>query len=422
MAQTMSVRWKTRFFTIWAGQAFSLFGSQLVQFALIWWLTETTRSATVLAMATLVGVLPQVLMGPFIGPLVDRWNRKTVMMTADSLVALTTAVLALLFATGTAQIWHVYLVMFIRSAAGSFHFPSMQASTSLIVPEERLSQVAGLNQMLQGLMSIVAPPAGALLIGVLPIQGVLMIDIGTALVAVLALFVVHIPQPQLPTSTSNSFWREMGDGLRYIRGWAGLMIVIAISMLLNLLIAPPASLAPLLVTNHFDGQADQLAILNSAMGIGIVVGGLVLGIWGGFKRRVITSLLAVIGMAGGFFLTGLAPANAFWLGVVGFFVAGFMMPIANGPMLALLQTVVAPEMQGRVFTLLMSGSALMMPISLAVAGPLADRIGIQTTYWLAGLACALLGMVSFFIPALINIEKNQITTVPPTGVPTFVDG
>jgi DHA3 family macrolide efflux protein-like MFS transporter len=200
------------------------------------------------------------------------------------------------------------------------------------------------------------------------------------------------------------------------------MIVIAISMLLNLLIAPPMSLAPLLVTNHFGGQAEQLAILNSAMGIGIVLGGLVLGVWGGFKRRVVTSLLAVIGMAGGFFLTGLAPANAFWLSVAGFFVTGFMLPIANGPMFALLQTVVAPEMQGRVFTLLMSGSALMMPISLAVAGPLADRIGVQTTYWIAGLVCALLGLVSFFIPALMNIENNQTSAASQPRVATLVDG
>lgn len=223
MAQAKAAypHWKLRFFTVWIGQAFSLFGSQLVQFALVWWLTETTRSATVLATATLVAILPQVVLGPIAGPLIDRWNRKHVMIVADSLMALTTLVLAALFAAGTAQIWQVYLAMFIRAAAGGFHQPSMQASTSLMVPDDQLSRVAGLNQMLQGLMSIVAPPVGALLIGVLPMPGVLAVDIGTALVAVLAVLIVPIPQPSRLAAAAGSalatFWRDLRDGLGYIR-------------------------------------------------------------------------------------------------------------------------------------------------------------------------------------------------------------
>lgn len=410
MTAAVQERWQRRFFTIWTGQAFSLFGSQLVQFALVWWLTETTRSATVLAAAMLVGVLPQVLLGPVIGPLIDRWNRKRVMMTADSLVAFTTLVLALLFASGTVQVWHVYLALLIRSAAGSFHFPALQASTSLIVPEEQLSRVAGLNQMLQGLMNIIAPPAGALLISLLPMQGVLAIDILTAMIAVISLLLIAIPQPERQPGAGSPlavFWRDLRGGLVYIRDWPGLRGVIVVSMLLNLVIIPPATLVPLMVTNVFGGGAPELAALNSAMGIGVVAGGILLGVWGGFKRRIITGLLAIFIMSLSFLVVGFTPSSLFGIAVAAFFVAGAAQSMANGPVFALLQSVVAPDMQGRVFTLLMSGSALMMPISLAITGPLADRFSVPVMYIAAGLGCLLITIAAVFIPAVMNIETNH---------------
>jgi DHA3 family macrolide efflux protein-like MFS transporter len=179
--------WARRFFTIWTGQALSLFGSALVQFALIWWLTQESGSATVLAIATLVGMLPQIVIGPFAGALVDRWNRRIIMIAADAMIAIFTLLLAYLFATGTIQIWHVYAIMAIRSLGGAFHFPAMAASTPLMVPDEQLTRINGLNQALQGVNSLVAPPAGALLISILPTQGILMIDVGTAMLAILPL-------------------------------------------------------------------------------------------------------------------------------------------------------------------------------------------------------------------------------------------
>jgi len=216
-----SRNWKAPFFTLWSGQAVSLFGSQLVQFALVWWLTQKTGSATVLATATLVAILPNVLLGPVAGVLVDRWNRRLIMMGADALVALTTVGLALLFALGVVQVWHVYLAMLIRAAAGTFQFPAMQASTSLMVPNEQLSRISGLNQTLQGLLNIAAPPVGALLLGLLPLQGILAIDVGTALFGILPLFFIAVPQPQPAPGPSGgaqpSFWGELRAGLEYVR-------------------------------------------------------------------------------------------------------------------------------------------------------------------------------------------------------------
>jgi DHA3 family macrolide efflux protein-like MFS transporter len=136
----------TSFFVIWTGQAFSLVGSQLVQFALVWWLTKTTGSATVLAFATMMALLPQIVLGPFAGALVDRWDRRRVLMVADGGIALATLLLAALYALGLVQVWHIYALMLVRAAGSAFHWPAMQASTTLLVPEKHLSRIAGLNQ------------------------------------------------------------------------------------------------------------------------------------------------------------------------------------------------------------------------------------------------------------------------------------
>src|SRR5215216_7140935 len=194
-SQPETGRWAGRFFTIWSGQALSLFGSALVQFSLIWWLTQKSGSATVLAIATLVGMLPQIVIGPFAGALVDRWNRRIIMIVADGTIAAFSLLLAYLFATGTVQVWHVYAIMAVRALGGAFHFPAMSASTPLMVPKEQLTRINGLNQALQGVNSLAAPPLGALLLGILTTQGVLLIDVGTAMLAILPLLFIPIPQP-----------------------------------------------------------------------------------------------------------------------------------------------------------------------------------------------------------------------------------
>ncbi len=323
-----------------------------MQFALVWWLTQTTGSATVLAIATLVALLPQVFIGPFAGVLVDRWSRRKVMIVADTLIALSTLILAGLFWFGVVQVWHVYLLMFIRSLLGGFHWPAMQASTSLMVPKEHLSRVQGLNQMLNGAMNIFAAPLGALLLSLLPMQGVLAIDVVTALIAVVPLLFISVPQPaRSPASASEpasaSMGKELREGFRYVWAWPGLMLILLMATVINLVLTPTGSLQPILVTRHFGGQAMQLAWIESAWGIGMVAGGLILGAWGGFRRRILTSMFGLVAMGLAILLVGFVPASAFWLAVGLMLVVGFMNPIVNGPLLAVVQAVVAPEMQGR---------------------------------------------------------------------------
>ena len=415
--------WQLPFFSIWTGQAFSLVGSRLVQFALVWWLTETTGSATVLAMATLVAILPGVILGPFAGTLVDRWNRRAVMIAADAFVALVTAWLAYLFWTGSATMWHVYAAMLARALGGAFHWPAMQASTSLMVPKKHLSRVAGLNQTMQGALSIVAPPLGALLLSLLPLQGIMAIDLVTALLAIVPLLFVVIPQPEKAAGAAqkSSVWSDFRTGLRYVAGWPGLMIILAMAMIINFVVNPAFSLMPLLVTDHFGGAALQLGWLQSAWGVGMLTGGLLLSVWGGFRRRIYTSMMGLVVAGVAIMVLGVVPSGLFWLALVALLVAGLMNPLINGPLFAILQATVEPAMQGRVFTLVQSLAAAMMPLSLAIAGPVSDAIGVQTWYFFGGAAFALMGIFTFFIPAVARLEDGRPESQGSRLVPEAVD-
>jgi len=404
--------WKVRFFSIWTGQAFSLLGSALVQFALIWWLTKTTGSATVLATASLVGFVPQIILGPFAGALVDRWNRRWTMIVADGLIALATLALVGLFWTSAVEVWHIYILLFFRSAAGGFHWPAMQASTSLMVPKEQLSRVQGINQTLQGLLNIGSAPLGALLLSVLPMHSVLAIDIFTALLAILPLLLVTIPQPQrllvdIQSTEQPTYWQDLRAGFRYVWSWPGLVMILGMATVINLLSAPAIALLPLLVTKHFGGEAIQLAGLESAFGIGMLTGGLILSVWGGFRRRVMTSMLGLMFLGVGMIGVGMAPASLFLLAVGMMFVIGVGSPITNGPLFAVVQDVVAPEMQGRVLGLIGSMAAAMTPVGLVIAGPLSDWLGVQSWFIIGGISTFLMGVSGFFIPAIMNLEEKN---------------
>ena len=394
------------FFTIWSAQAFSLLGSHLVQFALVWWLTMTTGSATVLAFATLVALLPQIFLSPFAGALVDRWNRRLVLMVADAGIALATVVLAVLYASGVVQVWHVYALMLIRAAGGAFHWPTMQASTTMMVPERHLSRIAGLNQTLFGIANIAAPPLGALLLAVLPMQGILAIDVGTAIVAIAPLLFIAIPQPERKAEGQPSVLADIKEGLRLVWGWPGLMIIMGVATLLNLLAAPALTLVPIMVTEHFGGGAVQFASMESAWGIGMVLGGLALGVWGGFKRRIVTAMVALALQGIGLSIIAVTPPAAFLLAVAAIFFTGLMNPIINGSLHATVQATVPPEMQGRVFTLLLSGASAMMPLGLLIAGPVADTLGVQFWFLVSGLVTIATGVAGFFIPAVMELEER----------------
>jgi len=405
-------RWAAPFFTIWTGQALSLLGSRMGGFALVWWLTLASGgSATTLATASVVAQLPHVLLGPIVGALVDRWPRKRVMIAADSLVAGVSAVLAVLAWLDLLQVWHIYVIMFVRALGGVFHYAAMQASTSLMVPKKQLSRVSGMNQALQGALTIITPPLGALAMSVMPLGTIMAIDVATAFFAVVPLFFVTVPNPEVqPTEATAhpvvTLLRDVREGFRFIWGWTGLLIVLLTATLLNGTINPGFALMPILVSKTFGKGALELGWMEMAWGIGLILGGVLLGVWGGFKRKIYTSLVGLV-VAGIFFATlGLVPPSAFGLAVASVFLAGFMNPLVNGPFMAIIQDVVPPELQGRVFSVIGSVAGAAAPIGMAISGPVADRWGVQLWFVIGGIVSILMGIMLVAVPAVRNLEEE----------------
>ena len=304
-------KWLKRFITIWAGQASSLIGSQLVQFALVWYLTIQTGSATILAIASIAAMLPQILLTPIAGAYVDRWKRRHVMIVADALIAACTFVLIVLFALGYVQIWHIIIVLSVRSCFSAFHWPASQAATAMLVPEEHLTRVAGMNQSLQGIANILAPPLAAVLIAFLPIEQVLAFDILTAFLAILPLLFIRFPEPAPKTGPRQKIIVDLKEALVYLRGWRGALAMMSMFMVINMLISPAFNLMSILVVRSFHGGAIDYASLEAAAGIGMISGGILLSIWGGAKKKIVTIMSSMILAGVGVTMIALVPQNGF---------------------------------------------------------------------------------------------------------------
>jgi MFS transporter, DHA3 family, macrolide efflux protein len=396
-----------KFFVLWISQAFSLFGSSIVEFALAWYLTIKTGSATILATAMLMAFLPPIILGPLIGPFVDRWDRKWTMVIADLSISVITLALVALFWFDAIQVWHIYVAMILRAVGQSVHFPAMQAAVSMIVPEKHLSRAAGLNQMVMGVVTIAGPPAGALFLGLLPMQGVLAIDIVTAILAVACLLPMLIPHPVIENASKKStVFADMADGFKYIWGWKGLRSMVVLSAIFTLLLVPPFTLLPIFVTTHLDGDVIKLGWLDSTFGVGMIAGGLLLGAWGGFKNRVVTCLIGVLIAGASTIGLGFTTVALFFTGLISSFLVGTGLSICNAPIMAAMQSIVAKEMQGRIFSLMNSIGSAVTPLGLIIAGPTADAIGIRTLFYICGGLVVLVALISFFIRPLMNLEKN----------------
>lgn len=406
-----SRKWKRPFFTIWSGQSASLFGSALVQFALVWYITLETGSATVLAIAFMAALVPQVAVGPFAGAIVDRSNRKHVMVLADGCIALATLGLVILFALGIVEIWHILAMLLVRSLGVAFHWPAFMATTSLMVPKEQLARVNGMNQAIFGIANIGGPAAGAVLIAALPMQGVLAVDILTALIAISTLLAIAVPNPtRSGSSQEHSVMRDMKEGFRFVRTWPGAMLLIVVAALLNFLFTPTDALLPILTLDHFGGGVEEFAALQVSIGIGMILGGVGLGVWGGFKSRMRTVCFGLVATGLATIAIGLAPSDMYLIALVAIFATGVFVSIVNGALAAVMQAVIPADMQGRVFSLISSSVLAMTPLGLAIGGPTADWLGPQIWYVVAGISSALLGVTMVFSPTAMALENGAPVT------------
>jgi DHA3 family macrolide efflux protein-like MFS transporter len=403
--------WARRYFTIWTGQAFSLLGSQLVQFAMTWWLARKTGSATVLALATLAALLPQILIGPFAGALCDRWDRRAVMIAADIWIALATLVLVVLFWSDRVTLPVIYVLLLVRATGTALQWPAMLASTTLMVPDEQLARIAGLDQMLSGLRNVVVPPLGALAMETMPMQSILLIDFATAIPALVSLLLVAIPRPvyKLPREGLHarpSILSDLRDGLTFIIRWRGLTYLTLIGLIVGVLGRAAASLTPLMISQHFGGGALQLGWWQSSYGIGCVVGGLVLGISAGFGRRMLTSMLALMLDGLVCILIGVVSREWFALTIAAMGMLGILEAMIFGLNGAIGQSIVPAEMQGRVFSLATSASLAAAPLGLVVAGPFADAFGVQVWWLISASIITVTGLIALHTPSLVRIEEE----------------
>ncbi len=387
-----------------------MLGSRVVQFSLIWYMAQTTGSATALSLAALVGLVPEILLGPIAGAYVDRWDRQLVMIIADGAVALASWGLAYLFWIDAVEIWIIYIVLFIRSIGGSFHQSAEQASISLMVPEGQLTRVNGLNQIVNGVLTIAGPALGALMLVLLPYYGVMLVDVATAILAIFLLMIINVPLPDRDGSGEEqpSLWLDLREGMTYILKWRGLMIIIGMAMVTHLLLTPAYTLLPLMVSDFFNGSAGQLGLLEGFLGLGMLAGGIIISLWGGFKRRIYTTMSGFIILGMGLLVLGLAPADLFMIALAGVLVIGLAVPLVNAPMMAIMQASIDPKLQGRVFSLMGSLLGLAAPIGLILGGPVSDWLGLQTWFLLSGIICMIIGISLFFIPSVVQIETQRL--------------
>lgn len=407
-ATGVSGPWRLRFWSIWIGQALSLVGSSLTQFVLIWWITLETASAGALAIAGIVALLPQALLGPLGGVLADRFSRRLIMIVADSISAVCMLVLVWLFQSDQIQLWHLYTMMFIRSSMQAFQAPAAAASTAMLVPSDWLGRVAGLNQMLQGVMTIAAAPLGALLLAFLPFEGALLVDVGTALLGIVPLLCFAIPQPRRTDTHEAGLWTDLVSGAQVVLRNPGLVALYGLVMLVVLTIMPTFTLTPLLVAEHFGGGVNEVAFMEGLAGVGLIAGGALVAVVPLFKRKIVTILVSFAISCATVALTALTPASQLWLAALWWGLSGVTFSTGNAPLLALIQAQVPNQLQGRVISLLTTAMGLAAPIGLALAAPLGELIGVRGIFIAGGFVSAAICLLGFAVPSLRTIEDRPI--------------
>ena len=361
------------FMIIWLGELISVIGSGLTYFALGVWVFEQTRQATPFALAMLSASLPRVLLAPLAGVVADRWNRRWVMIVADCGAALTTLSAFFLFATGNLQVWHIYPIALLGSIFNTFQEPAYTASVTMLVAKKGLGRASGMVQMSEALSLLVGPVLAGLIYVTLGFQTIFLIDFLTFLFAVGALLFVRIPQPERTSDGSEgagSLLSEASYGWRYLWARPGLFGMLLYFALVNFLMNLSAVLTAPLVLSF--AKADSLGVVQSVFGLAMLIGSIVMSVWGGPKRRMLTIYICALLVGVALIIIGLRPSVA--LIAVGFFIFLFNIPIASGSSRAIWQSKIAPDVQGRVFASRNMISGSMMPLAFLLAGPLADKI------------------------------------------------
>lgn len=396
--------WKKKYFTMLAGQSISLITSGILQMSIIFYLTAKTNSAMVLSIATLMGFLPQAVIGPFAGTFVDRHSRKGVMIGADLMIAATGGFLAVVSIFMELPIWLIMLVLFVRSIGNAFHSPASSAVTPLMVPQDQLTKCAGYNQTMQAAVSLISPAAAAFLYSVWSLSTIILLDIIGAVLACGVVAVLSIPNPPIcPGESQNSFFRDMKEGYFELKKNKGLFALLWIGTAYMFFFMPISALYPLMSMGYFRGTPTHASIAEIAFAGGMLAGGILLSVWGGFKNRIFSIGLSVLVMGVSIAISGLLPTNAFFIFVICCTVMGLTSPF-YGVQNALFQEQLPPEYLGRVFSLLGSVMSFAMPLGLLCSGIFAELIGVEKWFLLCGIGIIAVAVLVFVLPVLRNVD------------------
>ena len=371
-----TLRGMKTFLVIWVGQMVSIIGSGLTGFALSVWMYEQTGQATPIALNALFFNLPRVILSPIAGSVADRYNRRVILILADTGAALSTLAVAIILFSGNLEVWHIYLTTALSSAFSAFQEPAYRASITMLVPKKDLARAGGIQQIGFAIQTILTPLIASVLYLAIGLEGVILIDFATFFVAIGVLLVVRIPQPKATTvidegGEKNSMWQDSLFGWRYLRKQPGLFGLLWYYAVVNFFLSLSGILMIPLVLSY--GAATDIGIIQMAGGAAMLIGGLLMGVWGGPKSRLIWGVVLAIAMSGfGYFMAGLRPLT--WLIGAAQFVILFFIPISAAMSQAVWQKKVAPDIQGRVFAIRAMIAYMIIPLANLAAGPLADHV------------------------------------------------
>lgn len=400
-------KWQLRYWSVFIGQGFSLVGSSLTQFVLMWWITDKTGSVTYLATAGLAALLPQALLSPLGGVLADRYSRRLLMIVADAISAVCMMVLISLFLTDNIQLWHIYLMMSIRGAMQAFQSPASSASVAMLVPKSFLTRAAGLNQTMQGITLMASAPLGALAISVVPLGWALSIDVFTAILGIVPLLIFTIPQirQQSGKTSLNSIKNEFMEGFSLVWKNQGLRRLYGLVSCVILIIMPTFTFIPLLVKEYFKGGVIEVGIMEGLAGLGMIVGGLIVATISP-KRKIVWILTGSAISCLTLSFVALTPPHLFWIAVVWWVTSSLTFIFSNAPLTALLQTIIPNQIQGRALSLLNTIMTLAAPIGIALATPLGELFGIRWLFIIVGILGTIVSLLGFASGHLRKLDKH----------------
>jgi len=392
--------WKKNSAFFIGGQSISLFGSMLVQYAIMWHITLETRSGFVMTLSILAGFIPSLFLSPFAGVWVDRFNRKLIIVLADSFIAITTLITALLFYFGYGSIPLLLVISAFRSLGNAVHTPAVQAFIPELVPEDKLMRVQGLNNGIQSSMMIIAPVLSAALLASFELFVIFFIDTITAVLGIFTLITfVHSTRIVVPHEGKVEYFNDIKLGLNYIKTHHFLVPFFVFTAMVLFFVAPMAFLTPLQTVFNYGPEEWRLSLVEVAFASGMMIGGFSIAAWEGLKNRIHTMALSLVLM--GLSSIVLSLTNLFWVYLISMFIIGLSLPYYNSPAYVMIQEKVDNEYLGRVFSVMGMISSSMMPIGMLVFGPLADLIDIDTIIIFAGIMMIIITFSLLFNKSLI---------------------